>query len=233
MTALSMAARQAPFLPLLHGLIAALEMRLDDTKLGTYVRSLPVASAGVSRLLSCDAATARWPARAVRIAATAAIAAAHDVARASIPLTVGSSSCVSLSGVSLTLSALQDVKGIRVKVNITQGGAHKEDGKDEKSLEKWSFFRIGIRSAELMCECGTIVNGGGDLVLENSEDVASNSGVVRFDNSDVDRWLFGHEEEDCGQILLSIEVELLRGNATVFAKRDEKEREVRKGESLI
>lgn len=216
--ALSLAARQAPFLPLLHGVIAALEPRVDDALLGSYIRSLPVASAGVSRLLACDAATARWPARAVRIAVTAAVSAAHDVARASVPLSVGCIARVTISGVSLKLEAVLDKHGVRVLVNANHHGGEDSDGEKDS----WNFFRIGIRSAEYPCEYGTVVNSdaGGDLVLENSNDERNNSGVVHFETKDVRKWM-SKGDEDCEDILLSIEVELLRGNATVFAKRDE------------
>lgn len=216
--ALSLASRQAPFLPLLHGVIGALETRLDDMKLSAYVHALPVASAGVSRLLSCDAATARWPARAVRIAATVAIGASNDVARAAVPLHVGATSSVTLAGVTLGLSSVRDANGVAVCVNLRRE-LEPQDSGGFGVMDDWRYSRIGVRGGECPCACGSRLKGGGDVVVDRSGSPGSRMGVVRFDEAAVDRWK--EEHSNCGQMWLSVEVELLRGRAAIFVSDKE------------
>lgn len=208
-TTLTLASRQAPFLPLLHGVIASLETRLDDYRLGTYIKALPVSSAGVSRLLSCDAATARWPARAVRIAASIATAATEDVSRAALSLRVGAPSSVVISGASFSLSAVRDANGMGVSVDLG-------DGSDTSLCNNWRFSRISIRGAECSCSRGGVINGGGDVILEPENDKVSRSGVVRFHGEDIDLWIKDHGT--CGEMSLAVEVELLKGRAAVFVQ---------------
>lgn len=210
---LSLAARQSPFLPLLHGVFAALESRADDSKLTSYVHALPVASAGIARLLACDAATARWPARAVRIAAAVATAAAGDVARASIPVRVGNATSVVLTGIQVSLSAAWDGKGVAVSVHIRRAIDGNAPVKDD-----WRFVRVGVHGAACPCACGGLVEGGGDIIFDSTcNNVKSvRSGVVRFDGEAIERWTDDHG--DCGDMLLSVEVELLKGRATIFVR---------------
>lgn len=212
---LALAARHSPFLPLLHGVFAALESLIDDVKLATYVHALPVASAGIIRVFSCDAATARWPARAVRIAAAVATAASGDVARASIAVRVGGTTSVALSPVQVSLSATRDAKGVAASVYIS----HSKDGGDVSLKEDWGFARIGVRGAPCTCACGGLVEGGGDVIFEKLDAdnlMVMRSSVVRFDGEAIDRWTDDHV--NCGEMMLSIEVQLMKGSATIFIR---------------
>lgn len=206
--ALSLAARHAPFLPLLHGIIGALETRLDDVKLAAYVNALPVASAGINRLLACDAATARWPARAVRVAAAVATLAASDVARATFSLRIGTAMAVVLAEVSLSLSAARDAQGIAVSV-------HLRHGLESSSKDDWRGARIGVRGAACVCACTDLVEGG-DIIFVRGDNNAARSGVMRLDGEAVRQWK--DEHGNCNELLLSVDIELFKGRAAIFMR---------------
>lgn len=214
---LTLAAKKAPFLPLLHGMITAIESRLDDSKLSSYMQALPIASAGVPRLLSCDAATARWPARAVRIAATIASGAANDVARAAVPIEVGSTSSVTLAGVTIGISSVRDANGIAVCVNLRR---ESEKTGGTEVMDDWRYSRIGVKGGESPGANGARLQGGGDVVVERNGTVANRMGVVRFDGAAVNRW--NEENPNCREMWLSVEVELFRGRAAMFVRNDKK-----------
>lgn len=59
-------------LALVHGLFCSLGSRVGDSGMAEYMRAVPAAEVGVRRLFACDAATARWPARCVRVGACVA-----------------------------------------------------------------------------------------------------------------------------------------------------------------
>lgn len=205
--ALEMAASQAPFLPLLHGLIGALE-NIDDEKLRKYVHALPIAAAGLDRLFACDAATARWPPHAIRIVTSVATEATRDIARATVPLLLGKSTSLDLAGTSVSLSAACDTQGIGVSVCV-------RDSPEKLSNEDWKFTIVEIYDVACICGLDSLRGRGNALVIERENNLTNQSGVLRVDGKSHD-WASKHS--DCGEIILSVSVELLTRRAAIFVR---------------
>lgn len=202
--ALEMAARQAPILPLLHGLIGGLE-NIDGDVLRRYVHALPVSAAGLNRILSCDITISRWAPRAIRIVTSVATEATRDVARAAIPLRLGKSTSLELAGIFISFSAAFDIQGIAVSVCV-------RDSTEKVSIEDWKFANIEICHISCVCGLNSFSGYGKPLVLERGVNAASQSGVLRFDGKGKD-WMTDHG--DCAETILSISVELLTKRAAI------------------
>lgn len=235
--ALAVASQRAPLLPLAHGILSGLDVA-SDSDLAFYCAALPIASAGVTRLLACDAATARWSARGIRVATAAATTVGRLVSRTTLPLPFSSSASVRVGNVRVAVECIAAGAsrgggsgggsagvgsggggggggGVEVRVHASTLG---EGGMTPRDPE-WTFIRV--RTKGVPCGCGNVyvVEDAGEVIvrLGDSDGVKSGGGLA-FGATGIDRWR--REHVDC-ELVFGVEVELLRGpDAVTFGSAE-------------